>query len=219
MTVAKRARTSRKAALPAPRRAAKLPADARRQQVLDAAIRAFAQRGYAGASTQAIAASIGVGEPTLYRYFPSKRQLFLAAYDRCSTDVLARWRRLAEESESPLAALARIGDWYVRELRARPDDLLLRYRSLSHTDDPEISARVRSNYRETLAFVEDLYAQARARGEVDASLDPRAQAWLFVGLGAVLDQAQLLGLGDELPPEVLASIVALIHARPGGGSG
>lgn len=203
------ARTAR--ATPASR-APKLPADARRQQVLDAAIRAFAQRGYAGASTQAIAASIGVGEPTIYRYFPSKRDLFLAAFDRCSTELLDRWRALAAESESPLAAIARIGDWYVQQLRARPDDLRLRYRSLGHTDDAEISARVRANYRETLAFVEDLYARARERGEVDASLDPRAQAWLFVALGAVLDQAQLLELGDELPPEVLAPIVALVQA-------
>jgi AcrR family transcriptional regulator len=180
--------------------------------VLDAAIRVFAQRGYAGASTQAIAASIGVGEPTIYRYFPSKRDLFLAAFDRCSTELLDRWRALAAESPSPLAAIARIGDWYVQQLRARPDDLRLRYRSLGHTDDAEISARVRSNYRETLAFVEDLYARARERGEIDASLDPRAQAWLFVALGAVLDQAQLLELGDELPPEVLAPIVALVQA-------
>jgi AcrR family transcriptional regulator len=204
--------TARRARATAPTRAPKLPADARRQQVLDAAIRVFAQRGYAGASTQAIAASIGVGEPTIYRYFPSKRDLFLAAFDRCSTELLDRWRALAAESPSPLAAIARIGDWYVQQLRARPHDLRLRYRSLGHTDDEEISARVRSNYRETLAFVEDLYARARERGEIDASLDPRAQAWLFVALGAVLDQAQLLELGDELPPEVLAPIVALVQA-------
>src|SRR5512139_3134654 len=157
MPAAKRVRPAPTAARPVPRRAAKLPADARRQQVLDAAIRAFAERGYAGASTQAIAASIGVGEPTIYRYFPSKRDLFLAAYDRTSAELLERWRALAAESESPLAAIARIGDWYVQQLRARPDDLRLRYRSLGHTDDAEISARVRSNYRETLAFVEDLY--------------------------------------------------------------
>ena len=198
-------------------RAARLPADERRQQVLDAAIRAFARKGYAGASTQAIAASIGVGEPTLYRYFASKRELFLAAFDRCSTELLERWRALAAESASPLEAIGKIGDWYVQQLRARPDDLLLRYRSLSHTDDEEIGARVRANYRETLAFLEELYAQARAHGEIAASADPRAQAWMFVALGAVLDQAQLLDLGDELPPEVLAPLVALVKpplARP-----
>jgi AcrR family transcriptional regulator len=205
------------AAAPRATRAPKLSADARRQQVLDAAIRAFARKGYAGASTQAIAASIGVGEPTLYRYFPSKRALFLAAFERCSTELLERWRALAAESESPLAAIARIGDWDVQQLRARPDDLVLRHRSL-HADDAEIAARVRANYRETLAFLEDLYARARARGEIAPTADPRAQAWTFVALGAVLDQAQLLDLSDELPAEVLAPLVALVlppGAAPG----
>jgi len=199
-------------AVPGPRlRAPKLPADARRQQVLDVAIRVFAERGYAGASTLQIAAEAGVGEPTIYRHFPSKRALFLAAFDRSSTELLERWRALAAESPSPLEAIQRIGVWYTEQLRARPHDLLLRYRSSSHTDDAELSERVRSNYRETLAFVQGLYAHARERGQISASADPRALAWLFMAVGAALDQAQLLGLGDELSADVVARIAQLIQ--------
>jgi len=193
-------------------RAAKLPADTRRQQVLDVAIRVFAERGYEGASTLAIAAAAGVGEPTIYRHFPSKRALFLAAFDRSSTELLDRWRAIAAESASPLEAIARIGAWYTEQLRTRPDDLLLRYRTLSHNQDAEITARVRTNYRDTLGFVEDLYTQARARGQIDPSSDPRTLAWLFVAVGAALDQAQLLGLGDELTADVVAKIATLIQS-------
>jgi AcrR family transcriptional regulator len=192
-------------------RAAKLPADARRQQVLDVAIRVFAERGYEGASTLAIAVAAGVGEPTIYRHFASKRALFLAAFDRSSTELLGRWRAIAAESASPLEAIARIGAWYTEQLRTRPDDLLLRYRTLSHNQDAEITARVRTNYRETLAFVEDLYTQARERDEIDPSSDPRTLAWLFVAVGAALDQAQLLGLGDELTADVVGRIATLMQ--------
>jgi AcrR family transcriptional regulator len=197
-------------------RAPKLGADARRQQVLDVAIRVFAERGYAAASTLSIASEAGVGEPTIYRYFASKRVLFLAAFDRSSTALLERWRALAAESPSPLEAIQRIGIWYAEQLRARPHDLLLRYRSFSHTDDAELCERVRSNYRETLSFVEDLYTQARARGQIDASADPRALAWLFMAVGAALDQAQLLGLGDELSADVVARIASLIQGGKDG---
>jgi AcrR family transcriptional regulator len=197
-------------------RAPKLDADVRRQQVLDVAIRVFAERGYGAASTLSIAAEAGVGEPTIYRYFASKRVLFLAAFDRSSGALLERWRALAAESPSPLEALQRIGVWYVEQLRARPHDLLLRYRSFSHTDDTELCERVRSNYRETLAFVEDLYAQARARGQIDATADPRALAWLFMAVGAALDQAQLLGLGDTLSDDVVAKIASLIQGGKDG---
>ncbi len=193
-------------------RAPKLPADARQRQLLDVAIHVFAQAGYAGASTQAIAAAAGLSEPALYRHFPSKRALFLAAFDRASTELLDAWRAIAQESASPLDAIARIGVWYTDRLRARPDDLVLRYRSLGHTDDPELAGRVRANYRATLAFVRGLYEQAHARGLIEPSADPRALAWLFLAIGAALDQAQLLQLGDELPPEVMARIGSLIHS-------
>lgn len=193
-----------------PARAPKLSADARRQQILEVAIRAFAERGFAGASTLAIAAAAGVGEPTIYRYFASKRELYLAAIDRCTSQILEHWRALAAESDSPLQAIERIGAWYLSQLRARPDDLLLRYRSLADKHDPETTERVRSGYRETLRFVADLYAQARERGDVPRSVDPETQAWLFVALGAAFDQVQLLGLSDALSPEVTGRLVSLL---------
>lgn len=54
----------------------------RREEILDAATRLFAAHGFANADTQRLVDELGVGKGTLYRYFPSKRALFLAAADR-----------------------------------------------------------------------------------------------------------------------------------------
>jgi AcrR family transcriptional regulator len=54
----------------------------RREEILHVATRVFAQQGYSEAVTQTVADELGVGKGTLYRYFPSKRELFLAAVDR-----------------------------------------------------------------------------------------------------------------------------------------
>lgn len=54
----------------------------RREAILDAAARLFAERGYSDTDTQVLIDDLGVGKGTLYRYFPSKRDLFLAAADR-----------------------------------------------------------------------------------------------------------------------------------------
>jgi AcrR family transcriptional regulator len=54
----------------------------RTDEILDVAATLFAERGYAGADTQELAERVSVGKGTLYRYFPSKRDLFLAAADR-----------------------------------------------------------------------------------------------------------------------------------------
>jgi AcrR family transcriptional regulator len=55
---------------------------ARREQILEAAARLFARHGYAETDTQLLAEELGVGKGTLYRYFPSKQDVFLAAVDR-----------------------------------------------------------------------------------------------------------------------------------------
>ena len=49
----------------------------RRQRILDAAVEAFAARGYEAASMSEIAASAGITKPVLYDHFASKRDLFV----------------------------------------------------------------------------------------------------------------------------------------------
>src|SRR6201993_4265999 len=55
---------------------------ARREEILAAATSLFAEHGFADTDTQLLADKLHVGKGTLYRYFPSKRELFLAAADR-----------------------------------------------------------------------------------------------------------------------------------------
>ena len=51
-------------------------------EILHVAATLFAERGFAGTDTQELADRVNIGKGTLYRYFPSKRELFLAAADR-----------------------------------------------------------------------------------------------------------------------------------------
>src|SRR6185437_6546994 len=66
-----------------PRRAADSDRRAQREeQILEAAMQLFAEHGYSDTDTQLLADKLQVGKGTLYRYFRSKRELFLAAADR-----------------------------------------------------------------------------------------------------------------------------------------
>ncbi len=55
---------------------------ARREEILETATELFAEQGFSDAVTQRLVERLGVGKGTLYRHFPSKRALFLAATDR-----------------------------------------------------------------------------------------------------------------------------------------
>jgi AcrR family transcriptional regulator len=73
--------------------------ESRQEEILTQAARLFAKHGYSGTDTQLLCETIGVGKGTVYRYFPSKRELFLAAADRVM-------RMMRERVDSSVANIA-----------------------------------------------------------------------------------------------------------------
>ena len=69
--------------------AARQKKDDRRAAILKVARAAFLQHGYSGASMSQIAAKVGGSKATLYNYFPSKKDLFVALADEESTQIFA----------------------------------------------------------------------------------------------------------------------------------
>ena len=54
----------------------------RKEEILDAAATIFAQHGYRNTDVEYVAQALKIAKGTIYRYFPSKEELFLAAADR-----------------------------------------------------------------------------------------------------------------------------------------
>lgn len=75
-----------------------MSAEERRESVIRAAITEFGRGGYHGTSTEAIARRVGVSQPYLFRLFPNKRAIFLAASLRCIEDTATVLRTAAEEA-------------------------------------------------------------------------------------------------------------------------
>lgn len=78
----------------------------RTAQILEAAARLFARHGYADTDTQLLADELGVGKGTLYRYFPSKRELFLAAVDRAMRQLRETVDSAVDSADDPLDQIA-----------------------------------------------------------------------------------------------------------------
>lgn len=152
-----------------------------RQRILDGAHRAFQAGGYRATSVPEIAAAAGVSVGLIYRYFPSKDELFLAV---CQAETDRHMNELA-------AALARIEDPRAR-LRAAVDRFVdslvadhwgaITIAAWAEADrDPRVRdmlLRLCDQYRGFAAmFVRD----AITRGEANPDLDVEA-----VSLGAAL---------------------------------
>ena len=82
--------------------------DERRAAILDIAREAFLQDGYSGTSMSRIAALVGGSKATLYSYFPSKKDLFVAVIDRETTSLFDRIFNVRLTAEEPRAAVTEL---------------------------------------------------------------------------------------------------------------
>ena len=116
-------------------------AEERREAVLEAATRHFARRGYYGTPTTDIARDAGISQAYLFRLFPTKKALFIAAVERGFATVHA----LFDEASAGLtgqAALDAMGESYGDYLDNR-DLLLLQMQAYAASDDLDVRATAR----------------------------------------------------------------------------
>lgn len=107
---------------------ARISAQERRESVVRAAIAEFALKGYYGTSTEAIAKRVGVTQPYLFRLFPGKKAIFVAALVRSMEDTRLAIERATEGMEGIEQALDAMAGAYARLISARPETLLMRCR-------------------------------------------------------------------------------------------
>jgi len=79
----------------------------RQEEILEKAADLFAQYGYSDTDTQFLADELRVGKGTLYRYFPHKEDLFLAAVDRVIRQLHERVDRAMAEVHDPMDRIRR----------------------------------------------------------------------------------------------------------------
>lgn len=79
----------------------KVPRQVREQQIIDMAIRTFAERGYHAASVDEIAELAGISKPMVYLYLDSKEGLFLACVRRESERLVTAFRDAARGTGTP----------------------------------------------------------------------------------------------------------------------
>jgi AcrR family transcriptional regulator len=78
----------------------RLRAEARRDSIIDAAIRLFSERGFKGTTTRELSAAVGVTEPVLYEHFRTKHELYDAMMERIAEQGMDSFGAMLESSRS-----------------------------------------------------------------------------------------------------------------------
>ena len=171
--------------------------DSRRQQVLEAAARLFAERGFAGTSMRDIAKAVGMLPGSLYYHFPSKSALLLAVYGEGITRItLAVDQALAEEHRpwDRLEAVCRAHLEMVLD-ESPYARVVIRVLPQDAADVAEAMTALRDSYERRLR---DLIADL----DLSTDCDPRAFRLLLLG---GLNWAQVWYRPGGTPPRDIAA--------------
>ncbi|WP_043682495.1 TetR/AcrR family transcriptional regulator [Streptomyces xylophagus] len=182
----------------------RMPRAVREQQMLDAAVRTFGQRGYMAASMDEIAELAGVSKPLVYLYLNSKEDLFTACIRR-EGQALTETVRAGVDTASPADHQLRDGlraffthtaqhpdGWSVLHLQAR-------------THGEPFAAEVAAMRAELVAFVTQLIAVAAREAHRDPDLPEHEVAGLAE---ALVGAAESLAAWANATPGVTAKQAA-----------
>jgi AcrR family transcriptional regulator len=156
----------------------------RREDILTIAVRQFAEGGYRGTSTEAIAREAGISQPYLFRLFRTKRELFLDCSDRACDHITDAFRRAARDAPVE-ERLDRMGHAYIAELLPERHEILVLMHAYAAGADPEIGAHVRARFG---ALVQEVAALAEV---------PVADTFDFFAHGMLLNVMAALDLPSE----------------------
>jgi AcrR family transcriptional regulator len=148
-----------------------------RGRILEAAAMIFAEKGYARATTRAIASAAGVNEVTLFRHFGSKRNLFAAVMQVFGGPAVAAdlEARLTGEYRADLEVVGRA---LLKALLERKDTLRLMLCEASHF--PAVQEVMVQNPRQIFRMLARYFEQQTEQGRV-RPLSPQAMVQVYAG--------------------------------------
>lgn len=156
--------------------------DTRRNELLDAAVRVFAQKGFAASRVEDVANEAGTGKGTVYLYFASRDAILRAVFDSYAERTSATLESLTPAP--PLDRLAELIHTTITALAQHRDHaavLLDLWRATPGLD-------MASVYRRHRAAITSLLDEARARGEIRPDIDDRHAAVIVGALEGSLIQ-------------------------------
>ncbi|MFI6108303.1 TetR/AcrR family transcriptional regulator [Streptomyces sp. NPDC051310] len=174
----------------------RMPRAVREQQMMDAAVRTFGQRGYRAASMDEIAELAGVSKPLVYLYLNSKEELFTACIRREAAALVAAVRAAVRPGLPADRQLWAGLTAFFTHTAENPDGWAILHRQARTHGEP-FAAEVAAMRDDIAAFVTELIGAAAREAQQDPSFGDRDVAGLAQALVGAAES--LAGWANETP--------------------
>jgi AcrR family transcriptional regulator len=166
------------------------------RQILEAAVRAFARKGYHACRVGEIAEEAGVAYGLVYHYFGSKEEVLETIFRDTWTQMLARIREVEEGGEPAREQVRKVTALLLRTWRRDPD--LVRVLVREVTRSPERMQRQIEEIGHAYDALERIVAHGQETAEFRDDLDPQIAAAIFYG---ALEEVLTGWVMGQLPDE------------------
>ncbi|MGF7119718.1 SACE_7040 family transcriptional regulator [Rhodococcus sp. AG1013] len=129
----------------APSRRSQAKAD-RRRELLRAAARLIAERGFPGVRLEDLGSAVGISGPAVYRHFPNKDALLVELLTDISERLLAGGTAVLDRVSDPAEALGQLVDFHLDFALGEPELIRVQDRDL-HSLPDDARHRVRQTQR------------------------------------------------------------------------
>ena len=172
----------------------------KRRQILDAAVRAFARKGYHACRVGEIAEEAGVAYGLVYHYFGSKEEVLQTIFRETWTQMLARIAELEAEGDPASEQVRKVTALLLRTWRRDRD--LVRVLVREVTRSPEQLQQQIDEIGHAYEALERIIRRGQKAGEFRPEINPQLAATVFYGaLEEILTgwvMGQLPGGDDEI---------------------
>ena len=191
----------------------RLPTEARQAEIVAAALHLARESSPALITTSDIAAAVGVSQGAVFKHFPTKDAIWVAAMHWVREELLHSLQSAAAAAVTPLGALSGIFQAHVAFVVTHPGVPRVIFHELQQPADSATKQEVRAvlqGYRKLLLGV---LAEAGRQGQVRADLDQEAAVTTFVGLiqGLVM-QSMLTGRPVTMRQQAVPVFDLYLHA-------
>ena len=172
--------------------------DVRKQEILEGALRVFAQKGYDKATIATIAKELNISQGLCYRYFPSKEDIYTAAIERYADLILETYRDHGQEEKHIRQWVDEIGERIARLLAAEAKDQQLYdffHGANCRRLHDELMLKVADRL---LPRIQQVLRNAKAKGEIFVDdPDTVAMMGLYGEVGVLLAAGDVAGQRGE----------------------
>lgn len=176
----------------------RIPADERKKLIIRSAVEVFSESNYHLAKVPEIAKLADVSEAMVYKYFKTKKCLFLTTLTRIGQKTIDRLYINNYQGPSNAKENIEYVSWdYLRTMNNSNKELTIFYQAISEKNDECVKKTLQAIYQSYAKFFQEIIEKGIEKKEINSQVNAINYSWQLVGHLIHLSTFYLLDLYSE----------------------